>query len=456
MSTIVTRSGKGSPLSHVEVDANFSNLNTDKIQSGNTVAALTITSATINGGAITGITDLAIADGGTGSSSAPQANATLRGWTTTATAAGTTTLTNSSSYQQEFTGSTTQTVVMPVTSTLALGWSFEITNNSTGTLTIQSSGLNTIGTVTAGTTASIVCVAITGTTAASWDFDIDGFASETGTGSVVRATSPTLVTPALGTPSSGTLTNCTFPTLNQNTTGTAAGLSATLAVASGGTGVTTSTGSGNNVLSTSPTLVTPVLGTPTSGALTNCTSIPVNQATGTLPVANGGTGLTSTPANGALDIGNGTGFTRTTLTQGSGITITNASGSITIASSGGSGTVTSVATGNGLSGGTITSTGTLIIACPTFNSIGSYASVAVTITQNVSNTVTGGTNYSAGTSNGQVSGLVLRGIYDIDATMRIGNSNTLSGTWKWMGGTKTVNIGCCNTSCWIGIACRTA
>jgi hypothetical protein len=46
---------------------------------------------------------------------------------------------------------------------------------------------------------------------------------------------------ALGTPASGTLTNCTFPTLNQNTTGTAAGLSATLAVASGGTGQTTYT-----------------------------------------------------------------------------------------------------------------------------------------------------------------------------------------------------------------------
>jgi len=44
-----------------------------------------------------------------------------------------------------------------------------------------------------------------------------------------------------------------------------------LPVASGGTGVTTSTGSGNNVLSTSPTLVTPVLGTPTSGTLSNCT-----------------------------------------------------------------------------------------------------------------------------------------------------------------------------------------
>ena len=45
---------------------------------------------------------------------------------------------------------------------------------------------------------------------------------ETGTGANVFATSPTLVTPILGTPSSGNLANCTFPTLNQNTTGNAA------------------------------------------------------------------------------------------------------------------------------------------------------------------------------------------------------------------------------------------
>ena len=50
--------------------------------------------------------------------------------------------------------------------------------------------------------------------------------------------SPTLTSPALGTPSSGNLANCTFPTLNQNTSGTAAGLSSTLAIASGGTGTT--------------------------------------------------------------------------------------------------------------------------------------------------------------------------------------------------------------------------
>jgi hypothetical protein len=66
MSTIVTRAGKGSALSFTEVDDNFTNLNADKIQSGNTVASLAITSATISGGTITGITDLAVADGGTG------------------------------------------------------------------------------------------------------------------------------------------------------------------------------------------------------------------------------------------------------------------------------------------------------------------------------------------------------------------------------------------------------
>jgi hypothetical protein len=95
---------------------------------------------------------------------------------------------------------------------------------------------------------------------------------------------------ALGTPASGDLTNCTFPTLNQNTTGTAAGLSATLAVGSGGTGQTTYT-------------------------------------------------------DGQLLIGNSTGntLTKATLTAGTNITITNSAGGITIAaSSGGGGTVTSV------------------------------------------------------------------------------------------------------------------
>ncbi len=69
---------------------------------------------------------------------------------------------------------------------------------------------------------------------------------------VATLTNKTLVTPVLGTPASGNLANCTFPTLNQNTSGTAAGLSATLAVGRGGTGLT-SPGASGNVLTSNGT-----------------------------------------------------------------------------------------------------------------------------------------------------------------------------------------------------------
>jgi hypothetical protein len=81
---------------------------------------------------------------------------------------------------------------------------------------------------------------LTGTTAQfNTALSDDNFATLTGTETL---SNKTFTAPVLGTPASGTLTNCTFPTLNQNTTGTAAGLSATLAVGSGGTGATTLTG----------------------------------------------------------------------------------------------------------------------------------------------------------------------------------------------------------------------
>jgi hypothetical protein len=70
-----------------------------------------------------------------------------------------------------------------------------------------------------------------------------------------------------------------------------------------------------------------VAGTKVSGDISGNAA----NVTGTVAVVNGGTGLTSTPENGQIDIGNGSGFTRATLTAGTAITITNTAGAITIA-----------------------------------------------------------------------------------------------------------------------------
>ena len=135
----------------------------------------------------------------------------------------------------------------------------------------------------------------------------------TGTGNVVMSTSPTLVTPALGTPASGIMTNVTGTatalniggnaatatnastvTTNANLTGavTSVGNAASLGSftsAQLATALTDETGTGANVFATSPTLVTPALGTPSSGIVTNLTgtaSININGTVGaTTPAA---------------------------------------------------------------------------------------------------------------------------------------------------------------------------
>jgi len=182
MATIVTRAGKGSPLTHVEVDANFTNLNTGKADTG--------------------------ASGFAG----------LMGYTSTATASGTTTLTNASTQYQLFTGTLAQTVVLPVTSTLATGWTFHIVNNSTGSITINSSGGNLVCTLIPQATAMVTCIGITLTTAADWEFGFTDFGSLTGTGSVVLNTGPTITsgiysgTVGASNPSTGAFTSVTATT----------------------------------------------------------------------------------------------------------------------------------------------------------------------------------------------------------------------------------------------------
>jgi len=135
----------------------------------------------------------------------PAAMAKLMGYTSTATAAGTTTLTAASTYYQQFTGSTTQTVVLPVTSTLLLGWTYHVVNNSTGLVTVNSSGGNQVIIVPANTTAMVTCIDTTVTTAAGWESGITDFSTYTGSGDVVLSTSPTLAgTPLAPTALAGT------------------------------------------------------------------------------------------------------------------------------------------------------------------------------------------------------------------------------------------------------------
>jgi hypothetical protein len=215
------------------------------------------------------------------------------------TAAGTTTLTAASAGSQVFTGSTTQTVTMPVVTTMTKGSIFWFHNRSSGVVTLQSSGGNTIKAMDANSSCMLSLTATSAdTTAAPWDVtyildnvtpvtsvsvvSANGFAGSSSGGTTPALTLSTTITgllkgngTAISAATSGTdysagtsalatgiLKSTTttgalsiavaadFPTLNQNTTGTANNVTGIVALANGGTNANNTAANGGIAYST--------------------------------------------------------------------------------------------------------------------------------------------------------------------------------------------------------------
>lgn len=166
----------------------------------------------------------------------------------------------------------------------------------------------------------------------------------------------------------------------------------------------------------------------------------VNASTitaGTLAVAQGGTGAATLTANNVL-LGNGTSAVQVVAPGSSGNILTS-NGTTWASTAPAAGGVTSVATGNGLSGGTITSTGTLTVACPTFNTVGSYCFTKIRLDNNAG-TVDAGSNYAVGSGNRQVqAGSMIQNAAAGDVSTDF--STSISGTWKYMGTSRGTNFG---------------
>lgn len=249
-------------------------------------------------------------------------NNLIENFATTATAAGTTTLTVSSSRTQQFTGTTTQTVVLPDATTLVVGQAFTIINRSTGIVTVNANGGGLIQTMVGGS-QTIVTVTSIGSSAGTWD-------SQYSIAGIVAAVNPTVQKFTTGSGTYTTPAGVQYirvrmvggggggagsggPSQGSGGAGGNTTFGTTLLVANGGTGGTGSNGvpgtGGTASLGTGPigTTVTGAFGTGAAPANSLATIAPAGGPGGATAFGGGGGGGAPGGTGGAASANSGGG-----------------------------------------------------------------------------------------------------------------------------------------------------
>ncbi len=270
------------------------------------------------------------------------ANNFSENYTSTATTGGTTTLVVGDAGMMAFTGTSTQDINLPVTSTLTVGHKYKIVNKSTISVRVFSSGGNTMAMVGPQQTLVFTCISTSGTSGTSWHFDagfrwyelangtnanqitvgnygsgIAGALGNVGTsgrnflisapatsGSLILNTNSTDRVTILSTGQTG-FGQSTPTAVIHLKAGTTAASSAPLKFTSGSLNTTAeagavefltdafygtiTTGAARKTFAflESPAFTTPNLGTPSAGTLTNCTGLPVAGITASTSTALG-------------------------------------------------------------------------------------------------------------------------------------------------------------------------